>query len=142
MKLKLGEDIYDICITKKISNKNTYLRVKDDLKIYITTNTFTSNKEIENIILKNQDAIKKMITKVTNEKNKQMGFFYLGKKYDIVQTSNSGIALGQEKFFVNKIAPGNVAESSMQFSIQSPKCPFRCSNLLKDEKACAISKSP
>ena len=102
MKLKLGEDIYDICITKKISNKNTYLRVKDDLKIYITTNTFTSNKEIENIILKNQDAIKKMITKVTNKKNKQMGFFYLGKKYDIIKTSNSGIALGQEKFFVNK----------------------------------------
>ena len=102
MKLKLGEDIYDICITKKISNKNTYLRVKDDLKIYITTNTFTSNKEIENIILKNQDAIKKMITKVTNKKNKQMWFFYLGKKYDIIKTSNSGITLGQEKLFINK----------------------------------------
>ena len=75
MKLKLGEDIYDICITKKISNKNTYLRVKDDLKIYITTNAFTSNKEIENIILKNQDAIKKMITKFINKKSNQTEFF-------------------------------------------------------------------
>lgn len=102
MKLKLGEDIYDICITKKISNKNTYLRVKDDLKIYITTNAFTSNKEIENIILKNQDAIKKMITKFINKKSNQTEFFYLGKKYDIIKTSNSGITLGQEKLFINK----------------------------------------
>ena len=102
MKLKLGEDIYDICITKKISNKNTYLRVKDDLKIYITTNAFTSNKEIENIILKNKDAIKKMITKFINKKSNQTEFFYLGKKYDIIKTSNSGITLGQEKLFINK----------------------------------------
>ena len=102
MKLKLGEDIYDICIKKKISNKNTYLRVKDDLKIYITTNAFTSNKEIENIILKNKDAIKKMITKFINKKSNQTEFFYLGKKYDIIKTSNSGITLGQEKLFINK----------------------------------------
>ena len=33
---------YEIVIIKK-NNKNTYIRVKEDLKIYVTTNRFTSN---------------------------------------------------------------------------------------------------
>ena len=37
MTFNYNNEEYDIIIEKK-NNKNTYIRVKDDLKIYITTN--------------------------------------------------------------------------------------------------------
>ena len=54
-----GNDV-EVIITKKLSNKNTYLRVKEDLKIYVTTNYFTKEKEIEKIIENNKLSIEKM----------------------------------------------------------------------------------
>lgn len=102
MQIKVNGKNYEVVITKKIGNRNTYLRVKDDLKIYVTTNTFTSNKEIENIIIKNQDSIVKMIEKQEKRCENNEGFFYLGKKYDIIYTSSPGIVLGQEKVFINR----------------------------------------
>ena len=44
MRLKINDEIYDVDITKKLGNRNTYLRVKEDLKIYVTTNKFVSDK--------------------------------------------------------------------------------------------------
>ena len=41
MKYEINDKEYEVIIIKK-NNKNTYLRVKEDLKIYITTNYFTS----------------------------------------------------------------------------------------------------
>jgi len=96
-----GKD-YEVIITKKRENRNTYLRVKEDLKIYVTTNTFTSTKEIKKIIENNQDAIIKMISKMEHRQENNEGFYYLGKKYDIIYTSNEGITLGEEKVFVNR----------------------------------------
>ena len=100
MQLKLGTEIYDIEIVKKISNKNTYLRVKEDLTIYVTTNIFISNKEIERFILKNQDSIEKMVNKIKRRNEKADNFYYLGKKYDIVYTNSREIILGEEKVFM------------------------------------------
>ena len=104
MQIKLNDAIYDIVITRKLGNRNTYLRVKDDLKIYVTTNTFVTNKEIEKTILNNKESIIAMIEKVEKKNNKKKDFYYLGKKYDIIYTSNEGIVLGQEKVFVNREA--------------------------------------
>ena len=102
MNIKINGNEYEVIITKKIGNRNTYLRVKDDLKIYVTTNTFTSNKEIEKIIVNNQDSIVKMIEKMEKRCENNEKFFYLGKEYDIIYTSNEGITLGEEKVFVNR----------------------------------------
>ena len=104
MQIKLNDSIYDIVITRKLGNRNTYLRVKEDLKIYVTTNTFVTNKEIEKTILSNKESIIGMIEKVERKNNKKKDFYYLGKKYDIIYTSNDGIVLGQEKVFVNREA--------------------------------------
>ena len=104
MQIKLNDSIYDIVITRKLGNRNTYLRVKEDLKIYVTTNTFVTNKEIEKTILSNKESIIGMIEKVERKNNKKKDFYYLGKKYDIIYTSNDGIILGQEKVFVNREA--------------------------------------
>ena len=102
MVLKVNGKDYEVVITKKIGNRNTYIRVKEDLKIYVTTNTFVSNKEIENIILKSKDSVLKMIEKMEKRCDNKAGFTYLGKKYDVIYTSNPGITLGSEKVFVNR----------------------------------------
>lgn len=104
MQLKIDDVVYDIEIIRKLGNRNTYLRVKEDMKIYVTTNTFVTNKEIEKTILNNKDSIVKMIEKVEKKNNKKKEFYYLGKKYDVIYTSNEGIVLGQEKVFVNREA--------------------------------------
>ena len=93
---------YEVVVTKKMSTRNMYLRVKDDLKIYITTNTFTTNREIENFIRNNLDSVAKFINKMEKKTEKKEKFFFLGKEYDIVRISSSGITLGENKVFVNK----------------------------------------
>ena len=38
MKVVINNKEVEVIIERKVSNKNTYLRVKDNLNIYITTN--------------------------------------------------------------------------------------------------------
>ena len=102
MKLSINGKEYEVVITKKRGNRNTYLRVKDDLKIYVTTNTFTSNKEIENIIIKNQKSVISMINKMEKRQKNNEGFLYLGKRYDVIYTCNEGIHIKKKKVFVNR----------------------------------------
>lgn len=102
MILRLNDKDYEVIIERKASNKNTYLRVKEDLKIYITTNIFTTQKEIEKIIKNNQSSIIRMINKMEIKSKNNEAFFYLGKKYDIIYTSSEGLVLGSEKVFLNR----------------------------------------
>lgn len=104
MRIEIDDELYEVDITRKLGNKNTYLRVKEDMKIYVTTNTFVSNREIEKTILNNKESVLKMIEKVSKKMKKKEEFYYLGKKYDVIYTSNEGIVLGQEKVFINKEA--------------------------------------
>lgn len=102
MKLDVDGKYYEIVIEKKAGNRNTYIRVKKDLKIYVTTNTFTSNKAIQKLIEDNYEKIIKMIEVQEKKKENNDGFFYLGKKYDIVYVSYCDISFGEEKVFLNK----------------------------------------
>ena len=83
MKLCIDDKTYPIEIERKKTNKNTYIRIKKDMTIQVTTNYFTSDKAITKLIEENTNRIKKMIEsqEIKNENN--TGFFYLGKKYDI-----------------------------------------------------------
>ena len=102
MKLKIDSEEYEIIITKKRANKNTYIRVKSDLKIYVTTNTLVTNKYIINLVEKNYDSIVKMIEKEKIRLKNNSNFNYLGKEYDIVYTEYCDISFGQDKVFLNK----------------------------------------
>lgn len=102
MKLKVDDEEYEIIITKKRTNKNTYIRVKSDLKIYVTTNTLVTNKYIINLVEKNYDSIVKMIEKEKIRLKNNSNFNYLGKEYDIVYTEYCDISFGQDKVFLNK----------------------------------------
>ena len=102
MKLQIENTDYPIEIVRKKKNKNTYIRVKKDMIIQVTTNYFTSDKAIVKLIEENKDRIKKMLDmqQVKNENNK--GFFYLGKKYDMVYVEYCEISFGKNKVFINK----------------------------------------
>ena len=52
MYLKIKDELYDVEIVKKMRTRNTYIRVKDDLTIYVTTNRFVPDWEIERILKK------------------------------------------------------------------------------------------
>ena len=102
MKVEIDGNKYNIVIEKKRKTKNTYIRVRENLDIYITTNTLTSDRYIINLVNDNLDSIKRMINKVEKKKEKEKYFYFLGKKYDIVYLNKKGITFGEEKVFVNE----------------------------------------
>lgn len=100
MQVEINGKIYNVEIVKKLTNRNTYIRVRDDLTIYVTTNKFVSNKSINKLIMDNKDSIVKMIDKIEQKKSKDEYFWYLGKKYDIVYTSDKSLSFGELKVFI------------------------------------------
>lgn len=96
----------EVVITKKASNKNTYLRVKGDFKLYVTTSIFMSDKKIKSIIEENWDAILKMYQKQVFKQEIKKDFYYLGKKYDFVRTNTKEVVIGENKIFI----PSNFEE--------------------------------
>ena len=102
MYFKMHDDLYEVEIVKKITTRNTYIRVKDDLTIYVTTNTFVSDREIEKLLKKSTESIEKMINTKRKKEEYENNFYFLGKKYDIVYTNDQSITLGNGKVFLDK----------------------------------------
>lgn len=102
MTLTIDNETYNLEIVKKSTTKNIYIRVKDDLTIYVTCNSLTSNKKIMSVIEENYDSIRKMIKKVKEKIEYNKEFYFLGKKYDIIYTENVDIKLGEHKVFINR----------------------------------------
>lgn len=101
MKYKVEDYICEVFIEKK-SNKNTYIRVKDDLNIYVTTSYFTTNKQITKLLDDNYSYIYKMLETQSKRNSKKELFYYLGKKYDIIIYGN-GIEIYDDKIYVKSI---------------------------------------
>lgn len=83
MEINLDDEVYKINIIKK-NNKNTYIRVKKDLEIYVTTNYLISNHQVKTLVEKSIPQIKKMIN-FQKERNERLNkFYYLGAEYKII----------------------------------------------------------
>lgn len=93
---------HEVIVTRKRSNRNTYLRVKEDLKLYVTTNSFVSDRAIKKIIEENVASIRAMYQKQAHKNDLNDRFFYLGKEYDIVWTNSDTVMLGHDKVFLGK----------------------------------------
>ena len=74
---------YDVIIEKK-NNKNLYVRVKEDGKIYVTCNYFTTKNMILKVLNENTKALQKMVKRIEKQNEKSNKFFYLGNSYDII----------------------------------------------------------
>ena len=83
MKYTLDDNEYDVIIEKK-NNKNLYIRVKNDGRIYVTCNYLTSKSDIKRVLDQNTKALQKMLNHIKKENIKSDKFFYLGNSYDII----------------------------------------------------------
>ena len=83
MKYELDGIKYDVIINKK-NNKNLYVRVKEDMNIYVSCNYFTTKKMIERVLEENKESLRKMVNSIKNKTEKKDKFFYLGSCYDII----------------------------------------------------------
>ena len=100
MKIMINNEEYNLIIDKKITTKNIYIRVKENLDIYATCNVLTPNHEIIKLINNNEKSIIRMIEKRKKKKQKEAFFYYLGKKYDLIYLNNTDITFGENKVFV------------------------------------------
>ena len=100
MQLTYKNKDYNIIIEKKRNNRNTYIRVKKDLQIYVTTNYFTPLRSIEKLIEDNYKRIGEMIEFQETKNRNNNGFFYLGKQYIIVYCDNKKVEFINDKVYV------------------------------------------
>ena len=70
---------YEVVIIKK-NNKNTYIRVKEDLKIYVTTNKYTSNRVIKKLLDENYNSIVSMLERTLRKNARNEKSMILGKE--------------------------------------------------------------
>ncbi len=99
MQVEYNNKLYDVIIEKK-NIKNMYLRVKEDLKIYVSCNRFVSMKQVEKMIKENYKSICKMIDRQEYLSKKNNEFYYLGKKYDIVYLDTNSIIIEDNTIYV------------------------------------------
>lgn len=77
---------YEVEIIKK-GNKNTYVRVSENLVIRVTTNYFATKKDIKDLLDRNIVFLRSTIQKRSKELTKNERFYFLGKSYDIIELS-------------------------------------------------------
>ena len=102
MTFEYNDEVYNVNIEKKKSNRNTYIRVNKALVISVTTNYFTREKEIEKILAENYKSVCRMVDQAKKKIESNEGFNYLGVQYDIVYVDYCDISFGTKKVFLNK----------------------------------------
>lgn len=101
MKIEINNKLYDVIITYK-NIKNMYLRVKSDLKIYITCSKYINKRLIEKFINDNLKNISKLLENYEEKNIQNKKFMYLGKTYDIFYINKNDIIFGSDKVFIGK----------------------------------------
>lgn len=115
MKYVINDEEYNVEIVKK-HNKNTYIKLKDDLTISVTTGYFVGDKQIEKLLKKNNDFLVKAINNTKKKIENNIGFRYLGKKYDIILLSTiSNVDIDDDKIYVKDM---NVLNKWLKKEIQ------------------------
>ena len=97
---KLDGKKYNVEMVIK-NNKNTYIKVKEDLTIYVTTNMFTTKRMVKNLLDEQQDFLRKVISKMKNRNEKEAEFYYLGEKYDIIKVPFDKLEIDDNKIYVS-----------------------------------------
>lgn len=101
MNFELDNIVYEVIIQRK-NNKNLYIRVKEDMKIYVTCNYFTTKLEIKRILNENKDALRKMVKKINKINDDNYKFFYLGNSYDIIINENVDKVIIKDNTIITK----------------------------------------
>lgn len=94
--------IYPIVVERKFNQRNTYIRVKKDLCVHVTTGKLTTNRFILNLIKENYEKIVYMINIQLKKIDNNDGFYYLGKKYNIEYIDEDKIYLEGDTAYIGK----------------------------------------
>ena len=97
-KYRLDGNTYDVLVVKK-NNKNTYIKIKDDMTIYVTTNYLATKRYIMGILDNEREFLIKSLNKVKKSIEKEKEFYYLGKKYDIIVLPDSKAFIDGDKIY-------------------------------------------
>ena len=102
MTFKIDDKYYDVIIEYK-NNKNLYIRVKDDIKIYVYAPKRMSEREIKKFIEANRSSLEKFI-KGKENKHERLDdkYLYLGNIYDICYIEGRKIIYGSSKVFIGR----------------------------------------
>ena len=87
-------------IIEKKNNKNTYLKVKENNTILITTNYFTPKKQIMKLIEDNQSFILRNLKRLEKRQERNDKFLLLGKEYNIIVIPNNKIEIINNNIYV------------------------------------------
>ena len=96
---KLDGDIYNVLVVKK-NNKNSYIKIKDDLTIYVTTNYLTTKGEVKRMLDNEKDFLKRSLSRARKKMEKDELFYYLGRKYDIILVPFENTEVYDDKIYV------------------------------------------
>ena len=96
---KLDGDIYNVLVVKK-NNKNSYIKIKDDLTIYVTTNYLTTKGEVKRMLDNEKDFLKRSLSRARKKMEKDELFYYLGQKYDIILVPFENTEVYDDKIYV------------------------------------------
>ena len=96
---KLDGDIYNVLVIKK-NNKNSYIKIKDDLTIYVTTNYLTTKGEVKRMLDNEKDFLKRSLSRARKKMEKDELFYYLGQKYDIILVPFENTEVYDDKIYV------------------------------------------
>ncbi|MBR2841004.1 MAG: DUF45 domain-containing protein [Bacilli bacterium] len=100
---KLDGKAYKVEVVKK-NNKNTYIKIKEDMTIYVTTNYLSTKRYIKDILNDERDFLRKALHKACKQKEKDSNFYYLGKKYDIILVPFDNIEIEEDKLYVKSMS--------------------------------------
>lgn len=96
---KIDKEKYKVIVAKK-NNKNTYIKIKEDLTIYVTTNYLATKGYIKSILDQERNFLKSSLHKVQKQQERNNNFYYLGKKYDIIMVPFENVEIDKDKIYV------------------------------------------
>lgn len=98
MKLNLEGMDYSVCVERK-NNKNAYIRIRENQTIYVTVPYLYSDKKIMRILEENKKSIARMLKKQEEKQRMEEGIWFLGEKYDYIETSLYDFEICNHKIF-------------------------------------------
>ena len=89
----------NIVIEKK-NNKNTYIKVKENNTILVTTNYLVSKNQIMKLIDNNKSFIIRSLKRLEKKQERNDKFLLLGKEYNIIVMPNSKIEIINNNIYI------------------------------------------
>lgn len=83
MEFQVNNENYVVKIVRK-RNKNTYVRVKENHVILVTTGPFTTRSQIKKLLQCNQENLENMARRCRRDEENNNKVYFFGKMYDIM----------------------------------------------------------